>query len=667
MKTYNYTDEAGNLLFQIVRGEAKSFYGRKLAANGNWENNLQDVRRVLYRLKRIEDLKKVALNEQIIIFISEGEKDVETLEKIGCVATTNPLGAGKWRDEYSDCLKELRCVILPDNDDAGRNHARIVAQSLFAKASSVQIVELPGLKEKEDITDWINKGNNKEDLLELVDKTPFYNSRNELKLESPSPAENQNKGIEDRSQNRKQQKDKLLEIVEGIELFHTPNQDCFAVTVAADGHLENLNIQMRNFRSWLAQQLYEREKEMPSSQMVNEVIETLRGRALFDSECYETHVRVAEHNEEVYIDLCNQQWQAVCVKAGGWKIVESKDIPVKFRRSRGMLPLPMPEKGGDINELKSFININETDIVLLFAWMVNCFNPNKPFPVMAFHGEHGSAKSTNTEVVRSLTDPNKAPLRTLPKSERDLAIAANNSYVQSYDNLSGITNEISDALCRLSTGGGLATRQLFTDSEEIIFEAKCPVILNGIDELATRPDLMDRSLILNCPTIPEELRKTRSEFDTEFNQKKGLIFAGILDKLSDALRKLSSVVIKKKPRMADFAAFGTAAFGEIFLERYLVTRKESNEIALESSPIGLAVIQLMEERDCWEGTSQQLLSALNNLADDAVNQSKYFPKQPNHLSKALKRITPNLRLKGIEINRGKGGDRRKYILQKVRK
>ena len=119
-------------------------------------------------------------------------------------------------------------------------------------------------------------------------------------------------------------------------------------------------------------------------------------------------------------------------------------------------------------------------------------------------------------MLRALSDPAVEPLRALPRNERDLAIAAGNAWVLAFDNLSGISRPALGRLCRLATGGGFATRQLYSDDEEIIFSAKRPIILNGINDVATRGDLQERSLLVSLPSIPEDERREENSFWAEF-------------------------------------------------------------------------------------------------------------------------------------------------------
>lgn len=162
--TYDYHDEQDRLLFQVVRFDPKDFRQRKPDGNGGWTWSVKDVRRVPYRLSEL--LKSDA---DAVVFIAEGEKDCDRLAKLGHVATTNAGGAGKWPSEFAEFFRNRRVVILPDNDDAGRNHAKQVAASLNGKAASVRAVELPGLPPKGDVTDWLNAGGTSDELLKLAD------------------------------------------------------------------------------------------------------------------------------------------------------------------------------------------------------------------------------------------------------------------------------------------------------------------------------------------------------------------------------------------------------------------------------------------------------------------------------------------------------------------
>jgi len=180
--TYDYTDEDGNLLYQAVRLSPKDFRQRRPDGKGGWIWKLEDTRRVLYQLPEVI--------KDDMVFICEGEKDCDVLTSFGLTGTTNPGGAGKWKDEYSEFLKDKTVIILPENDDPGRAHGDDVAKNLQGKAKSTKIVKLPGLPEKGDISDWLETMKLVEpweivqSLNELVDKTPEWKEKDDLKPSS---------------------------------------------------------------------------------------------------------------------------------------------------------------------------------------------------------------------------------------------------------------------------------------------------------------------------------------------------------------------------------------------------------------------------------------------------------------------------------------------------
>src|SRR5205085_1903138 len=151
----------------------------------------------------------------------------------------------------------------------------------------------------------------------------------------------------------------------------------------------------------------------------------------------------------------------------GWRILA--DPPVRFRRAAGMLPLPMPRAKGSINQLRALVNVaDERDFVALVGWLLAALSPQGPYPVMVLSVEQGSAKPSMAALLLGLIDPNIAPLRYLPREDRDLFIAANNAHCIVFDNVSSLPQWLSDALCRIASGGGFATRQLYTDGDETL-------------------------------------------------------------------------------------------------------------------------------------------------------------------------------------------------------
>jgi hypothetical protein len=276
----------------------------------------------------------------------------------------------------------------------------------------------------------------------------------------------------------------------------------------------------------------------------------LEAQAQFDGPQLQVAVRVAEQDGRIYLDLADEFWRCVEIDASGWRIAEHP--PVRFRRSPSMQPLPLPVRGGSIEALAPFLNrVSENDFVLVVAWLLGALRAGGPYPVLAIAGEQGSAKTVLSKLLRAVIDPNLAPVRALPRSERELFIAAGNGHILAFDNLSGVPPWLSDTLCRLSSGGAFSTRQLFTDRDEILFATARPVILNGIEDIVTRPDLADRAIALMLAPIAEWQRRPENALWREFERARPHILGALLDMVAHGLLMLPRVRPKRLPRMAD--------------------------------------------------------------------------------------------------------------------
>src|SRR5262249_6418959 len=319
-----------------------------------------------------------------------------------------------------------------------------------------------------------------------------------------------------------------------MELWHTPSKEAYATIVVHDHH-ENWLVRSQTFKRYLAKKFFDQTGTAMNSDALSAAVNLLEARALFEGEERLVYVRLAEHGGNVYLDLCKPEWQVVEITLQGWNVINNP--PVRFRRSRGMLPLPAPEPDGSVDLLREFLNVDDHTWCLVISWIVSTLRPRCPYPILALFAEHGSGKSTIGRLLRQLVDPNSAPLRAEPKDGRDLMIAANNSWFMAYDNLSYLSSWLSDVLCRLSTGGGYATRELFTDQDEIIFDSQRPVLLTSIEEVATRSDLLDRCLIVCLPAISEERRRSEAELHEAFEKVRPQILGALLDGISVALRR----------------------------------------------------------------------------------------------------------------------------------
>jgi hypothetical protein len=458
------------------------------------------------------------------------------------------------------------------------------------------------------------------------------------------------------------QADRLIAIANTAELFHTPDGTGYA-DIKVNGHRETRLIRSQGFRRWLNLRFYEDTGTAPSTNAMGAALGVIEARAQFSTPERKVYLRVAGHDRKIYLDLADDHWRAIEIDAARWRSVN--EPPVRFRRTAGMLPLPMPVRGGKVESLRQFLNVkNNDDFVLAVAWLLGALRDCGPYPVLALSGEQGSAKSTFSTILRSLIDPNTAPLRALPREDRDLFIAANNGHSLAFDNVSGMPVWISDTLCRLSSGGGFALRQLYTDQDEVLFDSCRPIILNGIEDCIGRPDLADRAVFLALEAIPEKERKLEKELMAEFSREQPRILGALLDAVSHGLRELPKVRLDRLPRMADFAKWATACETamwkpETFASAYGSNRAEAVNTVLEADSVATAICSLMASRTEWTGTATELLSALSNITGEAERKSKTWPTAPNKLSGRLRRAATFLRQIGITIEYGRDQHRRR--------
>ena len=311
------------------------------------------------------------------------------------------------------------------------------------------------------------------------------------------------------------------------DLFHTATGTAFA-DVLVDGHRETWPIRSKRFRGWLRRRYYEAARSALGGQAIASELDLLEARAQFDAPEHSVHTRIAEHAGHIYLDLADARWRAVEIGPDGWRV--NRFPPVRFRRRAGMLPLPVPEPGGSIEALGALLNLSSrSDFVLVVAWLLATLRPRGPYPLLAISGEQGSAKTVLSKMLKALIDPNVAPVRALPREERVLMIAANNGYVLAFDNLCGLPAWLSDALCRLATGGSFAVRQLYTDDEEVLFQAARPLVFNGIEEVISRSDLADRSIFLTLPPVADVRRQSEQELWRQFELVRPRILGALLD------------------------------------------------------------------------------------------------------------------------------------------
>jgi len=451
-----------------------------------------------------------------------------------------------------------------------------------------------------------------------------------------------------------------LAIGSGATFWRNPEGDPYATIPASDGHLENHPLKSRAIRDWLSGLLYREENRVPKGSAVADAISVLGGKARFDGEVHPVYVRFAECEEKIYLDLGGDEWRAVEIDADGWRVIPSTEVPVKFRRAKGFMELPEPTDDGSLEDLRKILNIPVgSDWMLIKSWLMQSFRPRGPYPILIVDGEQGSGKSWLGRILRGIVDPNKSPLRQPPQNTRDLMIAASNSWLVIYDNLSGLPKWLGNSLCIISTGGGLSTRELYTDDEEALFDVMRPIILNSITELTNRPDLLDRSILISLPRIKAGDRKTEKEIESELERIRPGVLGAILDAVSCGLKELPNMTLEDKPRMADFAVWA-AACGEAlgwddgeFMETFKKNQKVSKKALIENDVFATALYKfIMSGKDdaVFENTISFLLTALEGRANlTPKTLPSGWPKTARWASGKIRELAPALRDVGVDV------------------
>ncbi|KAF1691850.1 hypothetical protein [Pseudoxanthomonas koreensis] len=448
----------------------------------------------------------------------------------------------------------------------------------------------------------------------------------------------------------RRQPDILLDLGCRHELFHAPDGTAYARTGVAVHAVES-----PGYREVLAGEYFALTERGCNRNALSDAVTTLTSIAKFRGECRKVWMRVGDANDgrdgcsAVCIDPGRDDWRIIEVTADGWHWSQS---PPMFRRSRAFGKMPEPATP-DFGRLWKYLNAPVALRPLVAAFLLSAMRPRGPYPVLVLEGEQGTGKSTFSRVLKMIADPSAALVRSPPKDTRDLLVGALNAWLLALDNLSFLGPDLSDSLCRIATGGAISERALYSNTDEVLVEVQRPVVLNGIEDLAVRPDLAERSLHIELDLIRE--RRTESEFWESFAADLPHILGGLLAGISMAIRDHRNVRIERLPRMADFAVWSAAGMPALgftadeFLNAYSNNLDEGLGAGVDGSPMGRVLLSFIRARAEWSGTAAELLSALAGVAEESTVRSQGWPRSPRGLSGAIRRLAPALRLQGIEI------------------
>jgi hypothetical protein len=473
---------------------------------------------------------------------------------------------------------------------------------------------------------------------------------------------------------RRSQGDRLVDYVRETEteFFHDEFGEPFAC-LPIKGHREICRIRSKHFKRWMCNLFLVKENKTLNPTGISSALSALEGIASQDGEQFTLHNRIAKHDGALWYDLSNEKWEAVRIDDKGWDMVSAP--PILFHRFSHQAAQVYPVKGGDVRDLLKFTRLvkKEQEVLLLVATIAS-FIPDFPHPVFILYGDQGAAKTTLSKMLRRIIDPSQIKSLSLPNSNQDLSQLLSHHHCAFFDNLSGLPEWASDALCRAVTGDGTSKRELYTDDEDVIYNFQRVIALNGINIAASRPDLLDRSILFKLERIPKQERKAEQAFWEEFDQALPNILGGIMKALSKAMDLRPGIQLREVPRMADFTLWGCAIADAIgytqqeFLDAYNANINEQHEEAIHENPVATVITLLMDESPEWQGSATQLLERIERIATEqkiSIN-AKAWPKAPQALTRRLNEAKTNLAEVGIQIETAKGsGGRRTIRIEKA--
>lgn len=442
----------------------------------------------------------------------------------------------------------------------------------------------------------------------------------------------------------------LVNLLEQYPVFHDQEGRVFII-IKVGAHSENWDISSRKFEEWLSHRYFQVYQRTVSKSSISDAITTLRGKAIHDGVQAQTYLRAAKMGEGYCIDLGDTQWSSIHIEPGHWSI--QQQTSALFYRADYMQPLPAPTTKGTLDPLWDCLNIPERDRLLLITFLLECYRPETNYPLLVLLGDQGSAKSTTQQRLKQLMDPSAMELRVAPKQEKDLFIAASNDLVLSYNNLSYISPEQQDAMCCLSTGGTYTPRMLYSNNQELVLKIQRPMVINGIDALITRQDLLERTICIDLPVIEETARRTDRDLDSYFERHRPAIHGALLNIFCKALDLLPSIPSEDLARMADFTLLGRAVAVTLghesayFDEVYKDNQRRALEKGLETCPVYPELVRLLREEP--QGFHGNYADLLRRLERNMMSRPENWPKSSKKIAAILKRQKAALRKVGIMV------------------
>lgn len=474
----------------------------------------------------------------------------------------------------------------------------------------------------------------------------------------------------------KKQADQIISMAKKFKYFKDDLQEHYVAVDHVD-YFDILSLDSRTFKLFLLKMYRDEHLTTPGDSAINSAIQVLKAEAEFSGSQRKLDKRIAKYNGKFYYDLADISWDVIEIDEDGARIAENP--PILFVRTKNMKKQNRPDFKTKPEELlklvdKHFRLKTKEDMLLFVIYLVSSLVAGIGHPILVAHGEKGSGKSFSMRQVKSIIDPAVQNLLVFPQSNKDLAVSLSNNYMPVFDNMDTLSAAKSDMLCMGATGGAFTSRTLYSNAEESILSFKRSIILNGINIVATRPDLLDRSILVELERIPRDERLTERELLKSFNKDIPKFLGAAFNALSQAMGIVEDLELETVGRMADFNYWGYAIAevigigGDAFQEAYLGNQASANMEAIESHPVASGIINLMNNRGKWQGSVTELLETLQTIAykHGIDTKNKLWSNDANVLSRRLREIKSNLSELDITYAIKHTGSYKEITIEKLR-
>jgi hypothetical protein len=451
------------------------------------------------------------------------------------------------------------------------------------------------------------------------------------------------------------------------ELYFNDEYGTPHIRVQVGEHTETMPVGSSRFELFVSRVFYdEMDGQVLKAESLNEVVRILTARTVFDGKTARLHLRSAwgpgqdksADYSTLYLDPATQTWSCIKVTTVGWEILPRHPDGVLFTRFK-QLPQVTPVRDYPPDVMERYLDLmhikGRAARLLVKVLLIASFIPDIGHPITVPNGEQGGVKSTYCRYHKRLVDPCAVELLTIPKDRNEFVQHMHHNYVVVYDNVRIVPSWFSDEICKAVTGAGNSKRRLYTDDEDVAYNYKRCILVNGINNVLTEPDALDRSVMLDFTRISDEQRREEAEVDAEFDAMKPALLGYILDILAKALSTKPTVELARKPRMADFAVWGEAIARAMdckeleFVQAYYSVLERQNVDAVEATLVGPAIVNFVctwaEGTTEWEGSPDSLLGELRKVAEAfrIDTRDRTWPKKGNSLTRKLKPLLPDLR------------------------